>query len=118
MQAGDAAGLKSVDDMLWSYAPESFLPHGLARDKDAERQPVVLTCEDDNPNAAALRIFVAGAAVDLPPDAAYERVLLVFDGRVEDEVAAARQQWSRLKGQGFALAYWQQNEEGGWDRRL
>ncbi len=79
---------------------------------------MLLTCDADNSNGAALRIFVAGAPVALPPDAAYERVLLLFDGRMEDEVAAARRQWAQLKGQGFALAYWQQNEDGRWERKM
>ncbi len=116
LQAGDEASLKRVDDLLWTYAPESFLPHGLASDKDAERQPVVLTGGSENPNGAALRIFLAGAPVDLAPDAAYARAILVFDGRAEEEVAGARRQWSALKGRGFPLAYWQQNEDGRWEK--
>ena len=116
LQAGDEAALKRADDLLWTFAPESFLPHGLAGDKDAERQPVVLTCGSENPNGAALRIFLAGAPVDLAADAAYARAILVFDGRVEEEVAGARRQWSALKARGFPLAYWQQSEEGRWEK--
>jgi DNA polymerase-3 subunit chi len=119
VQTSDEAGLKNVDDMLWTYAPDSFLAHGLARDRDAERQPVVVTCDADNPNGAALRVYVASAEIDLNPEnAAYERAMLVFDGRVEDEVVAARRQWSRLKGQGFTLAYWQQTDEGRWEKKM
>jgi DNA polymerase-3 subunit chi len=119
VQTADEAGLKGIDDLLWTYAPESFLAHGLARDKDAERQPIVVTCESDNPNGAALRVYVASAEVDLDPATSlYERAMLVFDGRVEDEVAAARKQWSRLKAQGFVLAYWQQSDDGRWEKKM
>ncbi len=109
--------LKALDDLLWTYAAESFLPHGLASDKDSDRQPVVLTGGADNPNGATLRVYVQGAAVDLEPDAPYARAILMFDGREEETVAAARQQWSRLKAAGFPLAYWQQSEDGRWDRK-
>jgi DNA polymerase-3 subunit chi len=119
VQTIDAAALKSVDDMLWTYTPESFLPHGSPGDKNAERQPIFVTCGADNPNAAALRLYVGAADVDLDPEAsAYERVILMFDGRDDDELAGARRQWSRLKGQGFTLAYWQQSDEGRWERRI
>ena len=119
VQTADDSGLKPIDDLLWTYAPERFLAHGLARDKDAERQPIVLTSGGGNPNGAALRLYVDGAAIDLDPaSSSYARAILIFDGRVEDEVAAARRQWSRLKGLGFTLAYWQQSDEGGWDRKM
>ena len=118
VQAAAEGDLKRLDDLLWTYAPESFLPHGLGRDKDGERQPVVLLDGPENPNGAALRVYVEGAAVDLAPDAPYARAILLFDGRSEDAVAAARQQWSRLKGLGHPLAYWQQNEDGRWDRKM
>ena len=112
------AGLKRVDDLLWTYAPESFLPHGLARDKDGERQPIVLAADSANPNQASLRVSVEGADIDLPSDAPYVRAILLFDGRSEEAVAAARLQWSRLKGQGLTLAYWQQSDEGRWERKM
>ena len=119
VQTIDAAVLKAVDDMLWAYKPESFLPHGVSSDKNADRQPILVTCEAENLNAAALRLYVGTAEVEIDPAAsAYERVILMFDGRDDDELAGARRQWSRLKGQGFTLAYWQQTDEGRWERRL
>ena len=118
VQTVDDLRLREIDDLLWTYEPESFLPHGLSRDKGAERQPVAITREDDNPNDAALRMYVEGAEVDLDPQtAAYERVILLFDGRDDEELAAARRQWTRLKARGFTLAYWQQSDDGRWDRR-
>ena len=118
IQTVDEQRLKLLDDLLWTYAPESFLAHGLV-DKDSARQPILLTMAHDNPNAAAVRMYVDGAEVALEPDdTRYERVMLMFDGRDEAELAAARRQWTRLKGQGFTLAYWQQSDEGRWDRKV
>jgi DNA polymerase-3 subunit chi len=111
--------VKALDDMLWTYAPESFLAHGLASDPDSERQPVVLTHEAVNPNDASLRIYAGAAEVDLDPEnSTYQRAILLFDGQAETEVLAARAQWSRLKARGFSLAYWQQSEEGRWERKM
>ena len=119
VQTVDDLRLKALDDLLWTYAPESFLPHGSAREKGADRQPILVTTDAANPNGAALRMYVEGAEIDLDPDATgYERVILMFDGGNEAELDAARRQWARLKGQGFALAYWQQGEQGGWEQRM
>src|SRR5665213_2946968 len=41
--------LDHLDGWLWSYREDSFLPHGLASEPLAERQPVLLTMTEDNP---------------------------------------------------------------------
>ncbi len=118
VQAASEERLDALDEVLWTYADDSFLAHGRARDGDAEMQAVYLTCGGENPNAARLRLFVDGAdlAGSLAPDAAYERAILLFDGNDPDQLDAARAQWKALKSSGFALTYWQQNERGGWEK--
>ena len=111
IQTREEAGLAVLDDLLWRYSAESFLPHGRADEPHAARHPVVLTCAADNPNGAVLRFYVHGAEI-AAVEAGYNRLILLFDGGVEDELAAARRQWSRLKQGGHDLAYWQQSESG------
>jgi DNA polymerase III subunit chi len=119
VQASSEERLEALDEVLWTYADASFLAHGRARDGDADMQPVYLTCGDENPNAARLRLFVDGAdlAGSFAAAAAYERAILLFDGNDSDQLAAARSQWKALKARGFTLAYWQQNEAGGWEKK-
>lgn len=118
VQTVDDGRVKALDELLWTFAADSFLPHGISGERGAERQPVLLTRDAGNENGAVARLYVDGAAVELDPsDAGYQRVMVLFDGRDEDAVAAARLQWSRLKGRGFALAYWQQSDDGRWERR-
>src|ERR671913_1792610 len=88
--------LSALDDHLWTFSDESFLPHGTDREADATEQPVVLTLTDRNPNGAAVLFLVEGAPV--PEDvAAYQRLVLLFDGNDEDALAAARAQWKSVK---------------------
>jgi DNA polymerase III subunit chi len=82
-----------------------------------ELQPVYLTTGPENPNGAALRIFVEGAELAPALDAAYARAINLFDGNNEDELFRARAQWKELKAQGFAAAYWQQGENGRWEKK-
>ena len=119
MQTVDDLRLKALDDLLWNFDKTSFMPHATMRDANAAAQPILLTTDAENPNDAALRVYVEGAEIALDPAAApYERVILMFDGGNEAELDAARAQWSRLKGQGFALAYWQQSDVGRWERKV
>jgi DNA polymerase-3 subunit chi len=54
----------------------------------------------------------------MPVDAGlYDRVVLLFDGEDEEAVAAARVRWGEAKAQGFAVTYWQPDEQGRWVKK-
>src|SRR5229473_3538716 len=85
VQAGAEERIEALDAHLWTYREDSFLPHGTWREAEASQQPILLTLNDDNPNGAAVRFLLDGAAV--PPDAAtYQRIVLLFDGDDPDAV--------------------------------
>lgn len=116
IQAASEERLQALDDHLWTFRDDSFLPHGTDREPDAASQPVVLTLRDINPNAAAIRFLVEGA--DLPPDAGdYERICVLFDGTDQDALLRAREQWKAAKAAGHAVAYWQQDDDGRWQKK-
>lgn len=111
--------LAALDDWLWAYAPDSFIPHGTAAEGDAEAQPVYLTTGLENPNEATVRFMVDGAEIlpALQPQLdAYERVVLIFDGTDEAQLAAARAQWKAVTAAGLEGQYWKQDDEGKWKR--
>ena len=108
--------LAALDDHLWTFSDESFLPHGTDREPDSAEQPVVLTLGERNPNGAAILFLVEGAPV--PEDAsAYQRLVLLFDGNDEDALASARTDWTRVKAAGFEATYWQQDARGRWEKK-
>ena len=95
-------------------------PHGMAQDGDPEVQPIYLTFGPENPNGAQVRFFVESAQI-APSIAAreepYERLVIMFDGNNEAELTDARVQWKALKDSGATLAYYQQTEEGRWEKK-
>lgn len=106
----------ALDAHLWAYKPASFLPHGRDGDHPAGDHPIFLTVTQDNPNSAAIRFLVDGAA---PPDdlAGYERIMVMFDGGDEDALATARSQWKALKAASHDLTYYRQTPEGRWTKQ-
>ena len=101
MQAASEERVEALDAHLWTFRDDAFLPHGVWRDPEAREQPILLTVNDDNPNQASVRFLIDGAAV--PSDAAaYERIVLLFDGEDPDAVETARARWQEAKGNGFA----------------
>jgi DNA polymerase III subunit chi len=116
VQAPSEERVEALNERLWTYADESFLPHGSARDGEARVQPVYLTAGDENPNGARLRVLLSGvpAAAFLASD--YERVALLFDGRDAEAVADARREWTEAKAAGAQPSYWREGEDGGWEK--
>jgi DNA polymerase III subunit chi len=108
--------IDALDAHLWTFREDSFLPHGTFRESTAADQPVLLTMEDHNPNAATVRFLIDRAP--LPADVErYDRVVLLFDGSDEEAVAEAREHWQSAKARGFAVTYWQADDSGRWQRR-
>ncbi len=112
---GSAERVDALNTHLWTYDPNGFLPHGAARDGDADRQPVWLTHVDENPNGANY-LFVADHARS-ERIANYKRCFELFDGRDDAAVADARERWKTYKAAGHVMAYWQQTDGGGWEKK-
>jgi DNA polymerase III subunit chi len=116
VQASSEERIEALDAHLWTWRDDAFLPHGTWREPDAAEQPVLLTPNGENPNRAAVRFLVEGA--ELPGDAAaYQRLVLLFDGDDPDALAAARERWVKVKDEGFEVTYWQADENGRWQRQ-
>lgn len=113
--ASSSDRVEALSSVLWTYDQGSFLPHGSARDGEAEEQPIWLTTDDENPNGATVLVLADGAKSTAV--AAYARCLDMFDGNDPSAVAAARERWRGYTAAGHALTYWQQNARGGWEKK-
>ncbi len=116
--AGSQDRVSQLDTMLWTFDPNSFLPHGAApKDKAlADQQPIWLTRDaDDNPNAAQVMVALDGAE---PAEIdKYDIICIIFDGRDQAAVQHARGRWKIYKDQGHDISYWQQTDGAGWQKK-
>ena len=105
----DRESLQAMDEALWTYRDESFLPHGT----DGPDHPVLLTTENEPENGAQAVFLTPGTT--MTPDAMkqFERCVLLF---LPEGAEAARAQWRILKDEGFAVTYWKQTLEGRWEK--
>lgn len=113
--AGSAERVEALAAHLWTYRPDSFLPHGSAKDGEAAMQPIYLTTVDDNPNEAKLLILCDGATrTDV---GAFPLVCELFNGNDDTAVAAARERWKSYLQDGHQLVYFQQSTAGKWEEK-
>lgn len=121
----DAGLMRTIDDVLWTFDPASFLPHAVVAAGDSTQNrdsgvnhPIILTgdpvSQDHVGDNSALIQVGAPEAEDLDP---FARAMVMFDGRDMAQVEAARDYWKTLKTSAYALSYWQQDEGGKWEQK-
>lgn len=110
----------AIDNLLWTYDEQSFLPHAQMGDGDPARQPVLITVEEENANDANVLFLVGGAT---PPawgsgfSQSFSRIVLLFDGRDPEALSAARAEWRGAREAGHEVTYWQQSPSGKWEKQ-
>jgi len=110
--AGDEDRRVRLDQLLWTYAPESFLPHGVAGGGFDAEQPVLLSADLAAANGARLVALADGQWRE--GALAFERVFHLFG---EESIAEARAAWKGLAGrEGVERRYWKQNDAGRWEQ--
>ena len=101
----DEGLLGSLDEQLWTYAADSFLPHGTT----GENQPVLLSAEPVAANGA--RNIALADGVWREEALGFDRAFYFFGS---DSLDSARGAWRALRGRdGVESRYWKQ-VDGRW----
>ncbi len=106
--------IEHLDGWLWTYRDDSFLPHAVDGEPAPERQPVLLTTAQDNPNEADALFLIDGAEAGSLDG--FVRCVLLFDGKDETALANARKRWKEVKAAGMPASYWRQAGRG-WEKQ-
>jgi len=111
----DEQEAERINTHLWTYNPDSFLPHGTEKDGNKTDQPVWITSTDNNPNTADVLILTQGTQSDQLSD--YALVCVMINGLDNDAITNARTRWKSYKEAGYDVTYWQQSAQGGWSKK-
>ena len=97
--ARDAAQAEALDDLLWSFDPDEYLPHQIAgMDEDDDEAPILIATPDMDVPARPLLVNLRDAA----PDGRFDRVLEVVPA---DPAARGplRERWKHYQALGFEV---------------
>jgi DNA polymerase III subunit chi len=108
--AADEGQRATLDRLLWTYAPDSFLPHAQAGGERDGDQPILIAPDVAAPNSARNVALVDGVWRD--EALTFDRAFHFFDG---DSVGGARAAWKALADrEGVERRYWKQDDNGRW----
>ncbi|MGL4494939.1 MAG: DNA polymerase III subunit chi [Beijerinckiaceae bacterium] len=105
-----------LDEILWTYSDEAFLPHATDAETDVSDEAIVITAKAINPNKADVCFLLDGAQFPDDPSQ-FQRIVLMFDDADSEVKEAARAQWKSIKAGGLEASYWQQTATGGWEKK-
>lgn len=104
-----------LNTLLWTYKPDSWLPHGTQTDGFEAEQPVLITSAESNLNKAEMIMLTDGGTFE--EIRTFQRCLNLFNGHDEVAVQNARQLWKDVVQEGCEAYYWQQNDAGKWEMK-
>jgi DNA polymerase-3 subunit chi len=110
--AGEEAQRLHLDRLLWTYTPDSFLPHGVSGAEDDCSQPVLIAADSSPANGARNILIADGVWRD--EALGFDRAFHLFD---EDAIRPARAAWKALADRdGVERRYWKQGDTGRWEQ--
>ena len=104
--------MEALDQLLWTYSPDSFMPHAVAGAGADDAQPVLIA---DRVAPREIICVTNGDYIDQTADC--ERVLDMFDGNNDQQLQQARGRWKQYKEAGCVMSYFQQTDAGGWEKK-
>ena len=104
---------RKLDEGLWVFDDQTFLPHAVAGSGADSQQPILIATDYENPNSADHLVLIDGRALESEHASAFARISIVFDGREQSQVDAARRDWKAAATAGIPAVYWT-DESGAW----
>ena len=99
--ARDAAQAEALDDLLWSFDPDEYLPHQIAELDDGDDDtPILIATPDMDIPARAMLINLRDAA----PTGSFDRVLEVVPADPSAR-APLRERWKHYQSLGFDVKH-------------
>lgn len=93
-----------LDDLLWTFRPDSFIPHGLLEPAGANPAlPVIIATREEPVPGIEHLLMLEFAAPEFLRSFAEAIHLVVVDNR--ERRAASRRYWVQLREAGFALRH-------------
>tara|TARA_Y100000589_G_C27191815_1_gene645119 strand:- start:4215 stop:4673 length:459 start_codon:yes stop_codon:yes gene_type:complete len=105
--------LEYIDDFLWTYSNESFIPHYVDDSNYINVHPILLSLSENINNNADVFVTIEGY---LPENIEkYKKIIDIFDGKDDQIIKDALVRVEHIKNKGYKVDCWRQ-EISGWEK--
>lgn len=98
--AQDQAEAQNMDERLWTYEQNSFVPHAVAGGPDQDQEPVLIDLKPGNSNGADVLISLHLPGEPLSQD--FNLIILMIPNEDGPELKACRDLYAKLRDAGQA----------------
>lgn len=100
IRVDDTATAETLDDLLWSFRPESFIPHALVGMDEAADAPVVISTGEDQADHHDVLINLTGQVPEF--FSRFQRLAEIVVQR-DEILEATRQHYTFFKQRGYPI---------------
>ena len=102
-----------VDDFLWSYKDDSFIPHSMTKSGEASLNPILVTTDLDKGYEHNVLLALNGLLIKERDWQRFSKIYYFFDDQDIKEKENARSMWKSFSSLDIDCKYWI-NEKNKW----
>ena len=105
----DDETVKIIDDFLWAYREDGFIPHSIEKEEQASVYPILVASEIDKDYKHNTLLALNGVLVEEKVCKKFSNVYYFFDNQENKEKENARIMWKNFVSQNVVCKYWVNN---------
>ena len=102
----DYENVKIIDDFLWSYRDDGFIPHSIEKEDHISDYPIIITSRIDKDYKHSTLLALNGVFVEEKVCQKFANVYYFFDSHENKEKENARIMWKNFVSQNVVCKYW------------
>ena len=102
----DQETVEVIDDFLWRYKEDGFIPHSIEKKEQLSIYPVVITTDIDEEHNQNVLLVLSGALIEEKDWRKFNKAYYFFDDQENGEKENARVMWRSLSALNVDCKYW------------
>ncbi len=102
----DQETVEVIDDFLWRYKEDGFIPHSIENKEQSSIYPVLITTAIDDKHKHTVLLALSGVLIEEKDWRKFTRAYYFFDDQEYIEKENARSMWRSFSSLGIVCKYW------------
>ena len=102
----DYENVKIIDDFLWTYQDDGFIPHSIEKQDQVSVYPILITSKIDKDYEHNTLLALNGVLIEKEVCQKFANVYYFFDNQESKEKENARIMWKNFVSQNVGCKYW------------